>query len=445
MSTPMPRITESLVRRSKPKAQKYEITCSAMRGFVLRVLPSGRKVYYVRFRRNGKDVRERIGPVENMSLDDARARAQLILLQSLTGLSGLSAVPPPRAAQPDDYDDYEDEDDYEPRPRKRRRQARARRSDVPVLKVFSTRYLSDHVDRRLKPGTQLKYRDHMKHLVAAFGDVPMDEITIERVENWHASMRDRPSAANNALRVLSHMFTKACDWRVLDRDHRNPVRGVRMFRENRRERFLSPQERDELEEVLRLGEATTAGREGAIRWATAAAIRLLALTGMRRSEVLNLEWSHVDYRHKCFRLPDSKTGQKTVPIGSPVIELLKSLEHRRKPYCPYVVYSCTGGKIHEAALGRSWRTIRKRAGLDDVRLHDLRHSAASDALMSGVPLAVVGKILGHANPSTTARYAHISDSVLADAVEAMSTTIAARRPVQRKPARAPRPRGRKSK
>ncbi|MCA9692670.1 MAG: site-specific integrase, partial [Myxococcales bacterium] len=204
-----------------------------------------------------------------------------------------------------------------------------------------------------------------------------------------------------------------------------PTTYVRKFRERSRERFLSPAERRRLEEVLRRGEALSPGSPGNIDWGIAAAIRLLALTGMRRSEVLGLEWSMVDTRLRCIRLPDSKTGQRVVPLGTPVLRLLEKLEQRREPLCPYVIYSRNRTPLHATTIGKSWQRIRDLAGLAKVRLHDLRHSAASDAIMSGVPLAVVGKILGHSQPQTTARYAHISDSALAQAVERMSLSIAA--------------------
>jgi len=145
---------------------------------------------------------------------------------------------------------------------------------------------------------------------------------------------------------------------------------------------------------------------------------------MRRDEVLGLTWSMVDVRHRVFRLPESKTGQKIVPIGSPVLALIEELQARRRAGCPFVLPGQgPSGRIHGSSLTRSWARFRKTVGLDDVRLHDLRHSAASDALMSGVPLAVVGKILGHKNPNTTARDAHISDAVLGEAVETMTATI----------------------
>jgi integrase len=154
------------------------------------------------------------------------------------------------------------------------------------------------------------------------------------------------------------------------------------------------------------------------------------MTGMRRTEICDLTWEMVDYRHRCFRLPESKTGQKVVPVSSRVLDLVRECRSKWKacsfdPKPRFVVFSQNGQRLEPSSLSRTWCTgVRDRIpGLEGVRLHDLRHSMASDAIMSGVPLAVVGKILGHRKPETTARYAHIADTVLNDAVELVAETI----------------------
>ena len=409
----MPRLTERAVRAAKPRKRNYELTCSELRGFLLRVLPSGKKVYYVRFRRDGKDARERIGLARDVEFGEALERARDILFAARQNEQA-------RRAELDGDDQGER---YHPEPVGRYAPHRRSRARVPTLREFVPRYLAQHVDARLKPSTRAMYRHHLKHALDAFAHKRLDRLTREQVEVWHASMRHIPSAANNALRVLRGLYTKALDWDVLDHFHRNPTKGVRMFRENHRERFLTPEERARLERALREGEQLPVGHKGALNWFIVAAIRLLSLTGMRRAEVLGLEWSMVDFRHRCFRLPDSKVGQRVIPIGAPVLELINELDQRRQIGIPHVIYSTVGKPLDPATLGKSWRSICDRIGLRNLRLHDLRHSAASDALMKGVPLAVVGKILGHKKPGTTARYAHISDQLLRDAVEVMAETI----------------------
>ncbi|MEZ4379699.1 MAG: site-specific integrase [Nannocystaceae bacterium] len=407
----MPTLTARYCDRAKPRGRKYEVACAALRGFVLRVLPSGKKAYYVRHVVDGKDRRTRLGATNEISFADARRRA----LELLSGVGESEAesppLPPMRSVNPAGA-------------RRSRRPAEAAVPSAPRVREYAHRYLSDHVERTLKPRTQALYRGLVRKIVAHFGEHRLDAISRAEVESWHASMSDIPYAANGGVRVLSNMFSRAIDWGVLPRQFFPPTRKIKLYRERRRERFLTPEERARVEEALTRAVTLPPGTTGRLRWHTAAALRLLSLTGMRRDEVLDLTWDMVDTRHRVFRLPESKTGQKVVPIGSPVLELVEQLRERARPGCPYVIYSRSGGRLDSSSITRSWATFRKTlGGLDDVRLHDLRHSAASDALMSGVPLAVVGKILGHKNPSTTARYAHISDTVLSEAVETMAAAI----------------------
>lgn len=181
------------------------------------------------------------------------------------------------------------------------------------------------------------------------------------------------------------------------------------------------------EELSRLGEALSgAEREGTNPFAIAA-IRLLALTGARRGEVLSLRWQrdsngagYVDFDQKCLHLLDSKTDEKRVPLGAPALELLANLP--RIEGNPFVFPGNAGG--HFVGLPKIWNEIRRRAGLDNVRLHDLRHSYASTAVASGDSLYLVGKVLGHRQASTTQRYAHLSDDPLRDVADRTARQIA---------------------
>ena len=176
----------------------------------------------------------------------------------------------------------------------------------------------------------------------------------------------------------------------------NPVRGVKRFPDRKRERFLSP------EELARLGEAMTAAEnEGENRVAIAAA-RALILSGCRKSEILSLKWEKIDFQRGYLNLPDSKTGQKIVPLGAPALELLAS--QPRLKGCPYVFPGKTAkaaendavsGVVigHLVGLPRVWKRLQSRAGLQDVRLHDLRHSFASVGVSAGMGIPVVGKLL----------------------------------------------------
>ena len=361
---------------------------------MLRVLPSGKRLYVAWYTRNGRDTRQRLGSVDELSLDEARARVLEIV-------NGTAPQPEPRvSAEPD-------------APRR------------PCFSELAREYLRRHVNAgALRESTARNHRRAIRHIVTEFGDRPLVDIRFADIEAYHRSMGARPSAANYYLRVLNHMFVKAAQWELFPHDVRLPTAGLQYFRERGRERFLTPNERRRLERALAASAGRTAHRKGAISWFHAAAIRLLALTGMRCSEVLDLEWSWIDRENRLIVLPDSKTGRSARPISQAVLELLDELEaqHRRRDV-PWVIYGQNLRRVKRSSLGWAWRQLRFRAGLDDVRLHDLRHSAASDALNAGVPLAIVGEILGHKSTRTTERYAHVANRVAQAATDAMAAAI----------------------
>jgi site-specific recombinase XerD len=247
-------------------------------------------------------------------------------------------------------------------------------------------------------------------------------------------LRARPAAANYVLCILGSFYSRIIrDWELAD--IRNPVSNTKRFASHRVERFLSPEERRSLETVLQQGVRMRVATRGYIEPMSAWAVQLLAHTGLRKDEIINLKWPMIDWQHAVFNLPDTKTGQRSVPVSSQVMALLREIqEHTGQPRAGYVIRSRTGRRL--TSLNKTWERIRVMAGIPDVRLHDLRHSFASDALMGGVPLAIIGKILGHRQPSTTQRYAHLSDRVVRDAIELTSARISESTPT---PSAAPAP------
>jgi len=173
---------------------------------------------------------------------------------------------------------------------------------------------------------------------------------------------------------------------------------------------------------LQKAERTKAGRRGYINREAIAAIRLLALTGLRRDEVHDLLWENVDWRRSILRLPDSKTEKGDVVVSDEVMDLLGRIAQAKGNPRNGRSLLRRGNKLN--TLGTTWCLVSEMAGIPDVRLHDLRHSVASDVIMNGVPLEVVGKMLSHRNYHTIQRYAHIADTVLRDAVNLTSRTIA---------------------
>ncbi len=226
----------------------------------------------------------------------------------------------------------------------------------------------------------------------------------------HHKLCDRPYQANRSLAVLSKMMNLAEQW-GLRPDGTNPTRHVRKYRETKRERYLST------EELSRLGGTLTEAQAAETESPFAlAAIALLVLTGARLTEILTLRWAEVDLDRQVLRLPDSKTGAKTIYLNDAATSLLRRMP--RLSGNPYVI---AGGKkgAHLVNLQKAWRRIRAGADLNDVRIHDLRHSFASVAAGAGLSLPVIGKLLGHTQPVTTARYAHLA----ADPVRAASNLI----------------------
>jgi integrase len=195
---------------------------------------------------------------------------------------------------------------------------------------------------------------------------------------------------------------------------------VRKFEESSRERFLAA------DELKRLGDALDAAEREGEQPSGIAIIRLLALTGARRDEILTLEWSFVDFARTCLRLPDSKTGVKTVHLGGPALALIAGLPRFDSPFVFPAARRANPSRMRRVGAGhfvgieRIWQRVRARAGLADMRLHDLRHTFASWAVMAGHTLHMTGALLGHAQANTTHRYAHLA----ADPVQAAADRVA---------------------
>src|SRR5207248_4780757 len=236
------------------------------------------------------------------------------------------------------------------------------------------------------------------------------------IARMHRRLVETPIAANRALNLTSAMLSRAERW-GLRPEGSNPCRRIEKFRERSRERFLGEAE------LARLGSALAAvERTDSPPLAAIAAIRLLVLTGARKSEVLTLEWRSVRLDRLLLELPDSKTGAKVIYLNAPAAQLLSSLP--RIEGNPYVLPGERAG-AHIVAIEKTWRRVRQAAGLDDVRLHDLRHSYAAVGAAAGFSLPLIGALLGHSEVATTQRYAHLADDPVRRANEAIGARIAA--------------------
>ena len=228
-------------------------------------------------------------------------------------------------------------------------------------------------------------------------------------------MSDVPGHANRTLGVLSRMLTLAEVWEMRP-EGVNPCRHVKKYPERKRERFLSDDEYRRLGAALRDAET-----EGLTSPAAVAALRLLMLTGCRSGEILSLKWEHVDLDRGELRLPDSKTGAKIVPLGEPAVAVLRGIA--RSEDSPWVLPGFKRG-THLAYLHEPWYRILKRAGIENLRIHDLRHSFASGGLLVGEGLPTIGKLLGHNKVQTTVRYAHLANDPLKSAANRIAGRIA---------------------
>ena len=345
-------------------------------GFGVRVYPSGTKTFVVQSRGEGRSRRLTLGRHGAITADEARERAARII------------------ARIKSWDD--------PAP-----PARTGVTAAVTVAELAERYLEEHVAVRCKPGTQVLYRAAVRqYIVPALGETPVSAVRREQVAALHHSLRETPYAANRAVHLLARILDAAEEEGLRPRGT-NPCRSIEKFRERPHERFLSEEELRRLGRVLEA--VSGGGGGGGASPAAVAAIRLLVLTGCRRSEILGLRWEHVDLAAGELRLPDSKTGARLVPLSPAAAEVIAELP--RTPGNPWVISGRKAGAPLRN-LQYPWEILRARAGLDDVRIHDLRHSFASRALALGESLSMIGELLGHRRVRTTARYAHLAlDSV----------------------------------
>lgn len=379
------KITKRTVEALRVATKDYIAFDTDLPGFGVRVMPSGKRFFLVQYRRHGRTRRVMIGQFGIVTAELARREAT-IKLGSVRGADGDPAA-------------MRDAD----------RQS-------TTMKELGERFLNQYVPVRCKPSTQTEYRRSVElFLDPFFAKQRVRSVTTADVAELHGSLSHIPYQANRTLGVLSKMMNLAETWGMRDK-HSNPCEDVERYPERKRERFLSPKELQSLGQALTDAEVSQAETKYAV-----AAFRLLLLTGCRLSEIQTLEWSGVYLEQKELRLQDSKTGAKTVHLGDAPVTLLEALA--RVAGNPYVIAG-RKGKAHLTDLQHPWRRIRKAAGLDDVRIHDLRHTFASGGLLVGEGLAMIGKLLGHTQVQTTARYAHLASDPVKQAATKISDRLA---------------------
>ena len=365
------KLTDSMIRQLKPGTREYTVRDTLVPILGVRVYPSGGSSY-VCFR-DGRKVS--LGPAMHLTVREARARCLALLTNGYP-----------------------------------------RKDPVPLFRDFTAHEWRDSWIHRSKPATiQWRERCLKRQLLPAFGNHRLDRITSAMVHRWfdHYS-GTAPGGANHSLKILRQIFNHAIS---CDHITSNPARNVRPNRRPKLTRFLSSEELERLHRTLNRHDRETPHRPS--RRPQVDIIRLLLLTGCRKNEIVRLRKQEVS--GDCLHLADSKTGPRTVFLNE---EARAIIERRMSDNSAFLFPSSRdpGRPIHgDLAL---WYTIRREAGIEDVRLHDLRHTYASHAVMQGTPLPVVSRLLGHSRATMTMRYAHMGDRETEAAAERIGTVIA---------------------
>jgi integrase len=387
----MPKLSKPLIAAINPTDQDVVVWDSSLQGFGLRAKASGAKTFVIQYRnRSGRSRRLSLGNLGKVTIDQARKEAVRLMGLIATG-----------------------HDPAEERRMRLRSETVAQLADV---------YMRDHCAGRCKPRTIEAHTWLLNKLIKPrLGKRKVLDLGPVDVAKLHAELQSTPYNANRAVGLLRAMLNCAERWEMIPRGS-NPAAVIKPYPERKRERFLSG---DEFKALLDALDAAEANR--VVDLYEAAAIRLLVFTGCRLSEITTLEWDSVDLANARIVLERHKTdqyGAKIIPLNAPALQVLIDLP--REPDNPYVIVGREKGK-HLINLQKPWRRLRRSAGLDDLRIHDLRHSFASFAIGAGVPLALIGGLLGHRSVQTTARYAHLANDPLKRATEVVGGLFAEKR------------------
>lgn len=404
-ASPVPKLTKRAIDEAKPAADRLFLWDSELRGFGLVIQPSGTRTFIVQYRNAaGRPRRMTLGRYGVLTVDEARIRARAALTDVASG-----------------EDPMGDKRAYR---------------EAPTLNDLFDRYLEEHVAAHNAASTAKDVEAMLKsHLRPRIGSIKVNDFKLSDAAKLHGALRATPRRANHVLAVLSKALALAEVW-GLRPVNSNPCASVARFPENQRKRFLNASEIERLGAALR--EAETLGlpwlikapaskhlpadeeRRTLLSWQVVGAVRLLLLTGARLSEILGLQWSHIDLAARTIALPDRKGGTRVPhPVNDAAFSVLEALP--RSKGVIHVFPRADDPKRHASreALEGAWARLRWRAEIEDVRLHDLRHTVGTYASQAGVSSFIVRDLLRHSNITMTGRYANFD----ADPVRNVSNIV----------------------
>ena len=350
---------------NKSKEVYYDTELS---GFQLEVRSTGTKTFYYSYSLDNKRTMHKLGNADTMTADEARSLATKMRKAIATDTLENMFV---------------------------------KKSKTPLLKEFYEEHYLPHV--KLHSSTWDKNLSTFKiHILPALGEYHMDEITLPLISKLHREMVIKKKlangTANKVLVFLRHSYNLAMDLKIAGITE-NPAAKVKQFEEQHKERYLTKLE------AKRLMKAVEESKNIHLKYI----VRFLLLTGARRSEVLRAEWSHIDYIRGVWTIPITKNKKiRKRPISPELQELIAEIPIISHKW----LFPAKKTDTHYKDVNRAWYHARTKAGLQDVRMHDLRHSFASQLVNSGQSLYVVQKLLGHSNLKMTQRYAHLDDDSL---------------------------------
>lgn len=379
----MAKLTKRQIEALEPADKEYFVWDTELSGLGIRVFPTGRKQFVLQYRFGRTSRRMSLGRFGALTPDQARGLA----LEALVKIRH----------------------DVDPQLEKRERR------EAVTVNELAKRFDEEHIEVRLKASTAKEYRRNLElFILPAIGHLRVIDVTRADIAKYHHDWRHRPYQANRNIEIISKMFNLAELW-GLRPDGTNPRKHIKKYPEKKRERYFSAAELQSIGRVLREMEEERIELPSAI-----AAVRLLLFTGCRLGEILKLKWEHVDLAGHALRLPDSKTGAKVVHLGSAATSVLQSID--KMAGNPFVIVGRNPG-AHLTDLQPFWQRLRGRAGLKNARIHDLRHTFASVAVSNGQSLPMIGKLLGHTQVQTTARYAHLANQPIIQAANDVSALI----------------------